>query len=94
MLRIIGVNMEESTLLLGDNKSVVLNTPMPSSVLKKKHCVVSYHRIREAVASGIVKFSHIDSVDNYSDMLTKHLSANAFHRLIKPLLFRDPPREK
>ena len=93
MLRMMGVNMEDSALLLGDNKSVVLNTTMPSSVLKKKHCAVSYHRIREAVASGIVRFSHIDSVDNYSDILTKPLSAAVFHKLVKPLLFRDPPRE-
>ena len=66
---------------------------MPSSVLKKKHCAVSYYRIREAVASGIVRFAHIDSIDNYSDILTKPLPAPAFHRLVKPLLFRDPPKE-
>ena len=85
--------MEDSALLLGDNKSVVLNTTVSSSVLKKKHCAISYHQTREAVASGIVRFSHIDSIDNYSDILTKPLPAPTFNRLVKPLLFRDPPKE-
>jgi hypothetical protein len=35
-------------LMLGDNMSVVLNTAVPSSVLKKKHNAISYHRVREA----------------------------------------------
>mgnify|MGYP003315513791 CR=1 FL=1 len=79
--------------LLGDNNSVVLNTTMPSSVLKKKHCAVSYHKIREAIAAGIVKFSHINTEDNYADILTKPLSPKAFRSLVDPLLFRNPPNE-
>ena len=44
MLRMMGEHLEKSALLLGDNNSVVINTTMPSSVLKKKHCAVSYHK--------------------------------------------------
>ena len=35
ILMMIGMNLEHSTLLLRDNNSVVLNTTMPSSVLKR-----------------------------------------------------------
>ena len=37
MLRSLGVDLDGATLMLGDNMSVVLNTSVPSSVLKKKH---------------------------------------------------------
>ena len=76
---------------MSDNNSVVLNTTMPSSVLKKKHCAVSYHKIREAIAAGIVRFSHISSEQNYADILTKPLGPSSFYELVKPLLFRNPP---
>ena len=93
MLRMIGARLEKSALLLGDNNSVVLNTTMPSSVLKKKHCAVSYHKIRETIAAGIVRFSHIPSEMNYADILTKPLGPNEFMNLVKPLLFCNPPKE-
>ena len=45
-LRALGVPIDGPTMmLLGDNKSVVLNTLIPSSVLKKKHCVINYHQV-------------------------------------------------
>ena len=42
-LRMLGVGLKGSTLMLGDNKSVVLNTTVPLSMLKKKHCAINYH---------------------------------------------------
>ena len=93
MLRMMGARLEKSVLLLGDNNSVVLNTTMPSSVLKKKHCVVSYHKIGEALVAGIVRFSHIPSEMNYADILSKSLGPNAFMNLVKPLLFSNPSEE-
>ena len=88
-----GANMEEPVLMLGDNKSVVLNTSMPSSVLKKKHCAVSYHKIREMIACKVLRFASIRSEVNFSDILTKPLPKSAFHNLVRPLLFRDPPNK-
>jgi hypothetical protein len=37
MLRSLGVVLDGPALMLGENVSVVLNTTIPSSVLKKKH---------------------------------------------------------
>ena len=42
-LRMLGIAVEQQSLLLGDNLSVVLNTTILSSQLKKKHNAVSYH---------------------------------------------------
>ena len=77
-LRLMGANVEQTSLLLGDNKSVVINTTVPSSVLKKKHCALSYHKVRETIACNVLRFSHIDSNQNYSDVLTKPLPRMKF----------------
>ena len=80
--------------MLGDNNSVVLNCTIPSLVLRKKNNVCSYHYVREAIAAGIIKFSHIPSEDNYADLLIKALPNETFHRLLKRLLFRVPKERK
>jgi hypothetical protein len=90
ILRMVGVPIDGPALLLGDNSSVVLNTSVPSSVLKKKHHACAYHRIREAIAGNIMRFVHIPGTTNYADVLSKPLSNEAFHNLVKPLLFRVP----
>jgi hypothetical protein len=90
-LRMLGVPINEPALLLGDNMSVVLNTTLPSSMLKKKHNAIAYHRVREAIAAKITRFAHISSEDNFADVLTKPLPADRFHKLVKPLLFRQSP---
>ena len=87
----LGAQLVDSALMLGDNKSVILNRTIPSSILKKKHSTVSFHIVREMIEAGVVKLIHIPSVLNYSDLLTKPLSSAVFHRLVKPLLFRQPP---
>ncbi len=89
-LCLLGVRLEDQTVMLGDNMSVVLNTTIPSSNLKKKHLACSYHRIREAIAGKFVKFGHVRSEHNLADINTKPLGTVAFHRLIDPYLFRNP----
>jgi hypothetical protein len=69
--------------MLGVNMSVVLNTSVPSSVLKKKHNAISYHRVREAIATRIMRFAYIKNEKNVSDVLTKPLSNDKFHYLLK-----------
>ena len=90
MLRMLGVKLDGPALMLGDNMSVVLNTTLPSSVLKKKHCAISYHRVREAIAAKILSFAHITSSENIADVATKPLGNATFHSLIKKWLFRTP----
>jgi hypothetical protein len=89
-LRMLGVEVDGPAMMFGDNKSVVINTTMPSSQLKKKHNAIAYHRVREAIAAKIINFFHIPSEDNFADILTKPLPVRVFYRLVKPMLFRVP----
>jgi hypothetical protein len=90
MLCSLGVAFNEPALMLGDNMSVVLNTTVPSNVLKKKHNAIAYHSVREAIAARIMRFAYIKCEENVSDVLTKALSNNKFHYLMKRWLFRVP----
>ena len=69
---------------------MVLNNSVPSSILKKKHCTINYHRVRESIAAGIVRFFHIPSYKNIADYLTKPLAGNVTYNLLKPVLFANP----
>jgi len=42
---------------------------------------------REAQASGVVNFAHIDGKDNPADILTKNRSSKEWFALLKPLIF-------
>jgi hypothetical protein len=51
MLRSSSVKEDGPKLMLGGNMSVILNSSIPSSILKKKHHAIAYHRIREAMVA-------------------------------------------
>jgi hypothetical protein len=51
MLRSLGVALNGPALMLGDNMSVLLNTTVFPSVLKKKHDAIAYHRVRRGYCS-------------------------------------------
>ena len=53
-LRMLGIPIEKHSMLLGDNKLVVVNTTLPSSMLKKKYQACNYHQVREAIAAGFI----------------------------------------
>ena len=92
-LRMLGVEIDGPCRMFGDNNSVILNTTMPSSMLKKKHQSIAYHAVRMAQAAGVLTFEHVRSEDNWADVLTKPLSPMKFHSLIRPLLFRRSGRK-
>ena len=87
-LRMLGVPVESKSILVGDNLSVVINTTLPSSQLKKKHQACNYHRVHEAIAAGFICFGYIDTVQNIADVCTKPLPKPLFHTLVSHYLFR------
>ena len=85
--RYLGVPIEAHTTLFGDNKSVVDSSSIPHHKLNKRHNALSFHRVREAIASTMLRFHHIDGTSNPADILSKHWDYSAVWPQLQPLLF-------
>jgi hypothetical protein len=85
-IQMMGFSLDGPANLFGDNQSVILNTTIPSSQLKKKIHACAYHRIREMISCRAIRFMHCQSSLNVSDVLTKPLNGIMHRRLIEPIL--------
>jgi hypothetical protein len=86
-LRYFGVPIKGKTHMFGDNQSVVTNSTIPHSVLNKRHQALAYHRVREAVASDMISFHHIDGTKNPADIMSKIWGFQQVWPQLKALLF-------
>jgi hypothetical protein len=82
-----GVPLEGPVNTFCDNSSVVTNATLPSSTLKKKHNSIAYHRVREAIATNILRVAWVQSGKNLADMLTKPLPGPTLHALCEKILY-------
>jgi hypothetical protein len=71
-LRYLGVPIAEKGYMFGDNESVVNSSSIPHAKLHKRHTALSFHRVREAIASGYIDFVYLPGADNPADILSKH----------------------
>ncbi len=85
-IRSFGIEISEPTLILTDNMSVMQSSIAIGGYLKKKHVAVSYHMVREAIASGIVQLAYLPSAVNIADILTKPLVGIQHRRHIEQLM--------
>jgi hypothetical protein len=86
-LRMMGIPIDGPANVFCDNKSVVTNATVPTSTLKKKHNSIAYHRVREAVAAGILQIAKVHTSENLADLLTKSLAGPQLKQLIQKILW-------
>ena len=86
-LRYLGVPLRVTDYLFGDNESVVTSSTLPHAKLHKRHTVLSFHRVREAIASNMIQFHHIPGSMNPADILSKHWGYSQIWDVLKPILF-------
>ena len=86
-LRMMGVPIDGPTYVFGDNMSVIFNISRPSSQLKKKSNSVFYHAVREAAAMKECITTHIPTLLNFSDLLTKVLYGQKRKNLVNGILY-------
>ena len=72
-LRMMGIPCDFPAYVFGDNKSVLVNSSKPFSVLKKKSSSIAYHYVREGTSRDEWRTAYIKTDDNMADMLTKPL---------------------
>ena len=73
--------------MFGDNESVVNSTSKPHGKLHKCHVMLSWHRVREMIAAGVLVFTHMPGIANPADILSKHWGRSQVWGVLKPLLF-------
>jgi hypothetical protein len=72
-LRMMGIALDKPTFIHGDNQSVLANTTIPDSILKKKSQSIAYHFVREGAARDEWRTSYVNTGSNNADLLTKVL---------------------
>jgi hypothetical protein len=87
MLRALGIKVTKPCYMYGDNLGVIQNATTPEGVLKKKHVVLSFHFVREAVAIGVIAPRKLGSPDNFADVMTKRLDKNCFMGHVNGILW-------
>ena len=64
-----GIPVEGPTYIYGDTQSVLANTTIPNSSLKKKSQSIAYHFVREGVARDEWRTSYVNTHDSEADLL-------------------------
>ena len=72
-LRMLGILCDEPSLIYGDNQSVLANTTIPDSALKKKSQSIGYHFVREGSARDEWRTTYVNTHKNEVDLLMKPL---------------------
>ena len=72
-LRMLGIPCDGPTFVYGDNQSVLCNTRIPDSALKKKSHGIVYHFVREGCARDEWRTAYVNTDCNPADLLTKAL---------------------
>lgn len=86
-LRMFGIPVEEPAFMFGDNQSVLANTSMPQSTLKKKCHAIAYHFVREGCAKDEWRTTYINTHLNLADLMTKPLSGEKRWGFVRQLLY-------
>jgi hypothetical protein len=86
-LRYLGVPIRDKSYVFGDNKTVIDSSSTPHAKLHKRHNALSFHRVREAVASKFISIFHLPGEYNPADILSKHWAYASVWRIMNPILF-------
>jgi len=86
-LRMMGVPINGPCNVKADNMSMVRNSSIPESQLKKKSNSIAYHYVSERAAAGVVIINYEPTGSNVMDMLTKTQSGAIRLHLTRIILY-------
>jgi len=75
-LRMFGIPVEGPAFIIGDNQSVLVNSSMHESTIKKKSQIITFNFICEGYARDEWRTSYIHTSLNVADLMTKPLLGN------------------
>ena len=85
-LRMFGIPVAGPAFIFGDNQSVLCNTSMPESNLKKKAQRIAHHCVCEGCAADEWRTKYVHTSLNLADLMTKPLSGEKKWGFIRMLL--------
>ena len=85
-LRMFGIPIDGPAFIYGDNQSVLCNTSMPKSTLKKKSQSIAFHFVREGCARDEWRTTYVNTHLNVADLMTKPLAGDKRWFFIRMLL--------
>jgi hypothetical protein len=83
----LGIPIREKSYVFRDNKTVTDASSIPHAKLHKRHNALSFHHVREAVASKYVTIFHLLGKYNPADILSKHWAYAPVWQTMNALLF-------
>ena len=87
-LRMMGIPILGPAYIYGDNQSVLFNTTIPESTLKRKSQSLCYHFVREGCAKDEWRTCYVNTKDNPADILTKAIPSGELRaRLVRMILY-------
>ena len=86
-LRYLGVPIIEKIYMFGDNESVVNSSNDIYDKLYKQHNILSFHCVKEVIASKYVEFVFLNRKANLADILSKHWAHSKVYPLLHPFYF-------
>ena len=75
------------TFIYGDNMSVIHNNSKPEPVLNKNSNSICYHFVRESVTIKECLTTHVPTLKNWADILTKVLSIKKRCDIVRGVLY-------
>jgi len=88
-LRYLGVPVQKKSYVFGDNESVINSSAKVHAKLHKRHNMLSFHFVREAISAGYIVLTHIPGKVNPADILSKHWGFSEIWPMLKVLLFTE-----
>ena len=82
-----GICVDGPAYILGDNKSVLVNSSVSTSVLSKKSNSIAFHFVREGSAADEWRIAYVNTNHNIADLLTKPLSNGSKKRTLIEMIF-------
>ena len=87
MLICLGAYVDNASHVYGDNLGVIKNATIKDSLLKKNPVAISYHKVCEAVAAGVIVPIKIAYAEDFSNCLKKALPIGDHNRLDTGLFY-------
>ena len=91
LMKDLGNKLKAATLLYEDNQGAIELSRNPKHHNRTKHIDISYHFIREKVASNEIVVEYCPSVEMLADIMTKGLPKATFERLRNALGVQELP---